>query len=360
MALLTPLGRLNEIDIDCSNTQMRLLSMDKHRLLEGLVVEALVEGILSRLEAHGAMILPLSLVRAGRRGRQIAWWLWAHRPDAEVDQLFEALSSCHPRTVVRCRYDRARRDFLIDGYGGHDGVALQTFLGQLCQKRELEFRRPDQEVCERLRTTRAFWRMTECRVGIDMFHDIVLQRLYKNCALAPFFDWLWDIDTLLRLPGGQRVQLEIKHKYPYQGRNGLCFGINKGQVATMRALAESGIDTFHVILVKPWWDRETGPGYLTQDHAHQDRVLLIGHYLDRDGLKRLSREADGASGRSESLYGRRAQAHKAIAAARFVVLGTLADSAETLARNLLAGALRQPLPRLTDECLRKHRRGPGD
>lgn len=359
MALLTPLGRLNEIDIDCPNTQMRLLSMDKHRLLEGLVVEALVEGILARLEAHGAMILPLSLVRAGRRGRQIAWWLWAHQPAGEIDAVFDALSGRHPRAVVRCRYDRALQDFLIDGYGGYNGVALQAFLGQLCQKRELEFRRPDPDVCERLRTTRAFWRMTECRVGIDMFHDIVLHRLYKNCALAPFLDWLWDIDTILQLPNGQRIQLEIKHKYPYQGRGGLCFGLNKGQVMTMLALADCGIDTFHVILVKSWWDRETGPGYLTQDHAHQDRVLLIGHYLDRDGLKRLSREADGASGRSESLYGRRAQAHKAIAAARFVVLGTLADSAETLARNLLAGALRQPLPRLTDECLRKHRRGPG-
>lgn len=360
MALLTPLGRLNEIDIDCSNTQMRLLSMDKHRLLEGLVVEALVEGILSRLEAHGAMILPLSLVRAGRRGRQIAWWLWAHQPAEEIDAVFDALSARHPRAVVRCRYDQTRRDFLIERYPDLEDTSLQAFLTRLCRKRSLEFRHPDPDVCETLRTTRAFWRMTECRVGIDMFHDIVLHRLYKNCALAPFLDWLWDIDTILQLPSGQQIQLEIKHKYPYQGRGGLCFGINKGQVMTMQALAESGIDTFHVILVKPWWNRETGPGYLTQDHAHQDRVLLIGHYLDRDGLKRLSREADGASGRSESLYGRRAQAHKAIAAARFVVLGTLADSAETLARNLLAGALRQPLPRLTDECLRKHRRGPGD
>ncbi|ARS52492.1 hypothetical protein [Kushneria konosiri] len=359
MALMTPLGRLDTLDIDCPNTQMTLLSMDKHRLLEGLVVEALIEGILSRLEAHGAVILPLSLVRAGRRGRQTAWWLWAHRPMDDTDALFDALSVRHPRAVVRCHYDRGRRDFLIERYPGHDGSPLQAFLMRLCQKGSLDFRHPDPDVCEALRTTRAFWRMTECRVGIDMFHDIVLHRLYKNCVLAPFFDWLWDIDTILQLPNGQQIQLEIKHKYPYQGRGGLCFGINKGQVMTMQALAESDIDTFHVILVKPWWDRATGPGYLTQDHAHQDQVLVIGHYLDLDALKALSRAVDGESGITESLYGRRAQAHKGIAAAQFVLIGTLADSAETLARNLLAGALRQPLPRLTDECLRKHRRGPG-
>lgn len=357
MALQTPLGSLDTLDIADPSTQRDILMRDKHRLLEGLVVEEVFRGILGRLSDQGARSLPLSLVRAASRGRTDAWFIWEHdRGDNSAAKLHALLEHSYYNRVVTCRYHPEQCDFLIERYGQLQGRPLQELLGQ---RRNVQpsYGMPEQSVRDTERLMESIYRLKGSRADFDMFGEVVLHRLFKNYALSAYLDWVWDTDNIIELPDGRFIQLEIKHKFPYpvNGQWPLKFGINTGQVTTMKRLSEAGIDTFHLILVKPRWEDRTGTGYLTQDVANMDRVMLIGRYLDAETLEGLDHAAQQASGKTESYAGNRRQNFKPVLASAFVNLGTLADGADRLGANILAGMQRRPLPQVRDGDLREKR-----
>lgn len=357
MALQTPLGSLDTLDIADPATQRAILMRDKHRLLEGLVVEEVFRGILGRLSEQGARSLPLSLVRAASRGRPDAWFIWNQKKvDNSADRLHSLLEQRYRDRVVTCCYHPEQRDFLIERYRQLQGHPLQALLGQYRQVPP-SFRMPEQDVRDTERLMESIYRLKGSRADFDMFEEVVLHRLFKNFVLSAYFDWVWDTDNILELPDGRFVQLEIKHKFPYpvKGHGPLKFGINTGQVTTMKRLSEGGVDTFHLILVKPRWEDRTGTGYLTQDVANMDRVMLIGRYLDAETLEGLDHAAQKASGKTESYAGNQQQNFKPVPVSGFVNLGTLADGADRLGARILAGMQRRDLPLVRDEDLREKR-----
>lgn len=357
MALQTPLGSLDTLDITAPSTQRDILMRDKHRLLEGLVVEEVFRGILDRLSDQCARSLPLSLVRAASRGRADAWFIWNHESsDDSATKLHDLLEQSYRNRVVSSRYYPEQRDFMIDRYRQYKGFPLQDLLGKHRNVQPF-FEIPDQNVRDADRLMQSIYGLKGARADFDMFNEVVLHRLFKNCALSAYFRWVWDTDNIIELPDGRFIQLEVKHKYPFP-KNGnwpLKFGINTGQVNTMKRLSEAGIDTFHLILVKPRWEDSTSPEYLIRDIASRDKVLLIGRYLDAETLESIEQSAQQTSGKTESYSGNQAQDYKPVLASGFVHLGTLDDRVEDLGANILAGMQRRPLPPVRDEDLREKR-----
>lgn len=352
MALLTPLGSLDLLDTGKWEVQKDLLSMDKHRLLEGLAIEGTMDSIFQQMTALGARPLPLSLLRAAQRGNKPnSWWIWNHLPgDKGAERLFDMIEHRHPRGVMLCVYDEEQRDFIISRYFKRVGESVQKRLMSQRRVTKPAFAQPVPLLQEVERVLTAFFRMKDSSYERDMFKDVVLHRLYKNCAIQPFYDYLWDIDTILQLPNGRLVQLEIKHKFP-GGRDTLFFGLNDGQVRTMLELARCGIDTFHINVVKPYWDSHTSTGYLLNDPTIRDNILVVGHYLDREKLEELARARSGSSGKTESLYGNKKQGFKSIPVTDFVRIGTLHEIITSGPAPILKGANRELLPALTEQEL---------
>lgn len=357
MALLTPLGPLDQLDIENWEVQKDLLSMDKHRLLEGLAIEGTMDSIFKGMPPYGARPLPLSLLRSVQRGRPNSWWIWNHEPrDPGASRLFDMLESRNPKSVMMCDYDESQRDFVISRYFKRIGESVQKRL--MAQRRlgTPSFESPAPLLQETLRVLTAFFRITEGTHDRDMFRDVVLHRLFKNCAIQPFYDFLWDIDTILEMPDGRLVQLEIKHKYP-GGRDSLFFGLNDGQVRTMLELAKCGIDTFHINVVKPYWDSNSSTGYLMNDPSIRNNILVAGHYLDQQRLELISKGRSGKSGETESLYGKKRQPFKSIPVTEFVRIGTLQEIIAAGPAPILAGANLDTLPPLTQQELLEKRLG---
>lgn len=355
MALLTPLGPLDSLETGNWETQKNLLSMDKHRLLEGLAIEGTMNSIFQQMPALGAKPLPLSLLRAAQRGKPHSWWIWNHSPrDLGAHKLYDLLEQRASKRVVLCDYNEDQCDFIISRYFKRVGESVQKRLMFQRGEKNPTFSRPAPLLQEFERLLTAFFRIKDGPYNQDMFNDVVLHRLFKNCAIQPFYDFLWDIDTILELPNGRLVQLEIKHKFP-GGRDTLFFGLNDGQVRTMLELARCGIDTFHINIIKPYWNSNTSTGYLLNDLSIRDNVLVAGHYLERETLEELDRAKSGNSGKSESFYGNKGQGFKFIPATDFVRIGTLNDIFHSGPARILAGAERKELPPLTKQELLEKR-----
>ena len=355
MALLTPLGPLDRLETGNWEVQKDLLSMDKHRLLEGLAIEGTMNSIFQQMPTLGATPLPLSLLRTAQRGKPDLWWIWNHSPgEPGANKLFEMLEQKNPKRVVLCDYDENQHDFIITRYFKRTGESIQKRLMNQRRVKDPDFVRPAPLLQEVERVLTAFFRIKDGSYDRDMFNDVVLHRLFKNCAIQPFYHYLWDIDTILELPNGRLVQVEIKHKFP-GGRDTLFFGLNDGQVKTMLELARCGIDTFHINVVKPYWDSNTSTGYLLNDPSIRNNVLVVGHYLNQEKLEGLVKAKSGSSGKSESLYGNKGQNFKSIPVTDFVRIGTLNEIIDSGPVRILAGAERKKLPPLTKQELLEKR-----
>jgi hypothetical protein len=216
------------------------------------------------------------------------------------------------------------------------------------------FSSPDENIVNLDRSEAAVWANVQSNFGNPeaFFKNALLHRLFKNFALQPYFQSLWDIDNIVELNTGEYFQLEVKHKFPYDKRGEpLQFGINTGQIRCMQDLALRGINTLHIIMVKPLWDKNVGSGYLMNNFELRPHVYILAKLLDRAAIQALlSRQASG-SGYGQSLTGTHNQKVRYLRASEFQRIGTLDDSSASLSNNLylaLKGELSSPV---TDDML---------
>lgn len=357
MSLITSVGPLADLDIDSVDQLKSILAQDKTRMLEGLVIERVFQQYLGSLASRGIVTLPISLVRAKRRkSRQGVWWIWDHGgAAADADVLQQRLEMGSEESVIQCLYDSEQRNFLVKRWKERSNFPLQQFLLKKRKLSEPVFLAPDESVKDQLRAESAFWSGIFGHDARRLFNDVVLHRLFKNCAIQPFFDYLWDIDNLVRLPCGTFLQLEVKHKYPYQGRRGLRFGINRGQLLAMKELASRGINTLHLIMVKPRWIKDTGTTYLLQNGAERKRVMMIAHYLDQESIEQALHQERGWSSREESWTGQTQVTNGVIPVSKFQLLGTPDDPFDQVAHNIGLAMTNQLDSPVTDELLKSNR-----
>lgn len=363
MSLLTPFGPLRDIPLDnIEQLKEILIRSDKSRMLEGLVIEAVFNEYLGKLVAQGIDVLPVSLVRTltvkekPKKKFVKSWWVWEHsltgQAAANLCHILAPSSGQH-EFLFDCYYDEIIRDFFIKKWGGQTNIPIQSFMLKNRGHKDPQFRIPSESVIDENRSQQAFWAGISSHYSDDLFKHVVLHRLFKNCAIQPFFDGVWDIDSLARLPDSSLMQLEVKHKYPYIDKNSgkLYFGINNGQLKVMQDLARRGIKTLHMIMVKPIWDKNIGTGYLLNRIGDRKNVLLLAKLLDAGTLRQILSRQSWQTGAEQSFTGKDGQKARYVGASEFQLLGTLDDPVDAVARNIAlaaTGALNQPV---TDQLL---------
>lgn len=363
MSLLTPFGSL--LDIPLNNIEQLkeiLVRSDKSRMLEGLVIEAVFNEYLGKLVTQGIDVLPVSLVRTltvkekPQKKFVKSWWVWDHSETGQA-----AADLCHllapspgqGEFLFDCYYDEMTRDFFIKKWGEQTNIPIQSFMLEKRRQSAPRFRIPSESVIDESRSQQAFWAGISSHYSGDLFKQVVLHRLFKNCAIQPFFNGVWDIDSLARLPDNALMQLEVKHKFPrIEKKSGkLSFGINNGQLRVMQDLASRGIKTLHMILVKPIWNKNLGTGYLLNRIGDRKNVLLLAKVLDAGTLHQIRSTQSWQTGAEQSFTGEDGQKARYVGASEFQLLGTLDDPVDTVARNIAlaaTGSLNQPV---TDQLL---------
>src|SRR5690554_3899025 len=319
MSLLTPFGPLCDIPLDnIERLKEILVRSDKSRMLEGLVIEAVFNEYLGKLVAQGIDVLPVSLVRTltvkkkPKKKFVNSWWVWDHSETGQA-----AADLCHllapasgqDEFLFDCYYDEMSRDFFIKKWREQSNIPIQSFMLEKRRDPAPRFRIPSESVIDENRSQQAFWAGISSHYSDDLFKQVVLHRLFKNCAIQPFFDGVWDIDSLARLPDNSLMQLEVKHKFPYVQRDtgSLTFGINNGQLQVMQDLARRGIKTLHMIMVKPIWDKNLGTGYLLNRIGDRKNVLLLAKLLDVDTLRQIRSRQSWQTGAEQSFTGKDGQ-----------------------------------------------------
>lgn len=363
MSLLTPFGPLRDIPLDnIEQLKEMLVLSDKSRMLEGLVIEAVFNEYLGKLVDQGIDILPVSLVKTltvkqkPKKNFVNSWWVWDHsetgQASADLCHIL-APSSGQDQFLFNCYYDEMGRDFFFKKVGEQIDIPIQAFMLEKRRHSAPQFRIPSKSVIDENRSQQAFWGGISSYYSDDLFRRVVLHRLFKNCAIQPFFDGVWDVDSLARLPGNSLMQLEVKHKFPYFGKASglLYFGINNGQLQLMYDLARRGIKTLHMIMVKPIWDKDLGAGYLLNKIGGRKNVLLLAKLLDAGTLSQIRSRKSWATGAEQSFTGEGEQRARYVGATEFQLLGTLDDPVDAVARNIAlaaSGNLNQPV---TDQLL---------
>lgn len=339
MSLITPFGNLSEVDIDdISTLQEILLRSEKSKLLEGIVIERVFENYIQALEKFDIRALPASLVKSfNSRKKATAWWVCDHSENGDVFRVLdENLTKRKNHYVLPFQFCTEVSDFLVENWNGRETFSVQGALMKDRGVSSLEITPPDGKVVDELRSQQAIWALLSNMNARQLFEKVVLPRLFKNFAVQPFFNGTWDTDNLLQV-GGRTIALEVKHKFPRVGNEGdpLLFGINVGQLITIRDLASIGINTLHMIMVKPKWDPTKRSEYLLNNINERRNVILLAKLIDTEEVSNIMQRDVFPSGIRQSITGRDEQKVRYLRCDEFNVLGTMDDTVEDIARNIL-------------------------
>lgn len=344
MSLITPMGPLDRLELESDDCLQSLLRHDKHQMLEGLIVEGYFRQFVEMLHNIGIITLPIALVKSSykdpvRGWKKPAWWLWIY------DEKFQDTISLKERlyskrhVLIECTYDRIDFDFILDSWNYQKvKEPVQQYMMKKRNIPKLQYHAPAERVSNDKRYMQAFWGGLKGIYNERLFNDVVLHRLFKNCVISPFFTALWDVDNIVSFADGRLMQFEVKHKYPFYRNNRLCFGLNFGQLNVMKDLANMGINTLHMVMVKPKWNDELSPGYLLQDPSLRNKVLLIAYRIDSKQLDELGKRNCETSDYKTSFDGNKKLKYIDVPVEKFHVIGTLDTSIAKLAQNIVLAA----------------------
>lgn len=108
-----------------------------------------------------------------------------------------------------------------------------------------------------------------------------IQRRFMNCLLGPHLgrDGT-DLDAMVKTPDGKLRCVEFKRKYPAMGEHKF-FGLDVWpHVNTVRTLASIGIESLHVILVGPIWEKRQSPVGWLNDRSLDPHWTWLAASLD--------------------------------------------------------------------------------
>ncbi len=352
----TPWGRLADLDAADRELAFRILSHDKHQLLEGLVVENTFDQILQPLaEARPPQLqrLDIETVVVDAR-RETGRWLalvWVRRATDGLGRYLFALERVAQVHLVEFREGEFLATERSGGKRAGGALPLQELLGGLSGRRPI-FPQVDLTVRDADRQRAAFWGyLSDTYKGSRLWNEVVLFRLFINFGIQPFFRGVWNLDRIC-LCGERLWMLEAKHKYPF-GRQVLRFGINDGELAMMRLAAEAGIATLYALIVKPKWSKDLGSMYLHSDLGMRSRAAVIGKVMDSRAIAAAERTVGGRSPAHTSISGTGSLSYKSVPAGAFSFLGSFADGRETLSESILELLQGRNVPSVADGMLRR-------
>lgn len=372
----TPLGFFPEdFEINDFEQKIKLLREEKHQLLEGLIIEFVaqkyIEAIASSTDLKVldvAVLITLGYNTNGDAQYGSFTWKRSNNDITALIKIFQKLNTNCDKTTYICKEHNYK--FYITKPNSSIWKPLQTYLRNRRNESIEQIKFPiinsaskninRQESSIRGKLEQAFQK--------NFTKDVLLSRVFKNYLIQPFFKSAWDLDRIFTYKKNL-WEFELKHKYPIDnydyfletGRpdhdRSLCFGINKGQAKLTAMLAKQGMNTLHLILVKPRWTDSLDPGYMFIDDDAKEKTLIIGTILDSVKMDSIIGDAKDAPTKT-SFSGSRKAPYYQIPRSFFHVIGHYSDNRNILApriQALLDGSFLSPLTTkiLLDNCLER-------
>ena len=359
--MITPWGELEILQLNDADTQKTVLFYEKAQLLEGLVVEQVLDQILSSTAAvEGIRPVPVELVIAKSRGTSKgSAFVWIHQQTAEVVPLLDCL--CQRYATWPIIFDASKREFLTSATPHERGRPIAFTIKLQDQMRLYTGRAPaftaiSASVRDASRQEQAFWGFLVGAYGDRLTECVLLPRILKNFGIQAFFDWVWDVDRLfLTVGSGTFWAMEIKHKFPIP--SDCSFGLNTGEFRLLQDLSGIGIRCLHVVAVKPYWDKDRSSQYLFNDMAAREHVLLLACEIDRNIAEAMQRGGSATSGGHTTFTGSGTLTFYRLPADRFHKVGLLASTVERNAAGFASMLLGQSAPFTSPAEIRGHRMG---
>lgn len=368
-----------EFDITDFDKQVEFLREEKHQLLEGLTIEFVAQQLIEHIALNEDfkildVVTLITKSKLSEDTNQYCSFIWA-RDNNNIDDLLKVFQNmadgCHQTTFI-CR--ELDFKFYVTKPNSTQWKPLQYFLRSkrnLCLK-DIKFPIVHNDSKIIARQESSIRGKLKQAFQNNFIKDVILPRVFKNHIIQPFFRSAWDLDRLFRYKNNL-WEFELKHKYPIQNYEyfsnkgnpdhplSLSFGINEGQAQLVQMLAKQGMNTLHLILVKPRWTDTIDPGYIFLDEDAKEKTLIIGTVLDEKkissillGLKKKSPPKTSYSGTADTIYYR-------IPRNFFQVIGFYSEGRQTLSpriNSLLDGTLDHPLTtkKLLDNCIERNER----
>lgn len=357
--MITPWGELKNLRLTDADTQKTMLFYEKAQLLEGLVVEQVLDQILRRTALmEGVRPVPVELVVARSRGTSKgSAFVWIHQQTAEVVPLLDRL--CQRYATWPIIYDERQKEFLTSakphapGSSVTSAVRLQEKMMQYTG-RSPTFTAVAAGLRDVSRQEQAFWGFLVGAYGDRLTECVLLPRILKNFGIQSFFDWVWDVDRLFLTVGtGTFWAMEIKHKFPIP--SDCSFGLNTGEFRLLQDLSGIGIRCLHVIAVKPYWDKERSSQYLFNDMAAREHVLLLACEIDSDIAEGAQRGGSSTSGGHTTFTGTGTLNFYRLPASRFHKVGMLSATVEQNAAGFAAMLFGKPMTFTSAAEVKSHR-----
>lgn len=350
----TPLGTLRDLDLSNHEVCARVLALDKHQLVEGLVFESYFDQyLLSLTDASGAKVQLVDVDTAVVQlpyNEGLGAFVWARSRGPGLGRYLEALA----RQMRVWLIEYTDGDFFaapfVNGQLQTPGRPLQNVAADVAHSTLPRFQEIETGVRNQLRMNQSFWGYLSERHGRQLGFNVVLPRIFLNWGIQPWFRQLWNVDRIF-LYGDQLWHFEIKHKYPMKSRTGLSFGINDGELRLMQHLIGCGLRSMHTLIVKPYWDNSFGSMYLQNDLKARGRAAVIGREMSCTDIEAALKGIGGKSGAHTSFSGRSNVSFRSFSASGFHRFGLLGDDYQEVARRIFAHMVSGDQPKCEDSDL---------
>jgi hypothetical protein len=223
---------------------------------------------------------------------------WNACDDAMLARLvaFRAEPYKRETVVFRVRYEPVHNEFIASRYTGSawkDWEKLETVIARLPLRKGARPVRPMDNIDPASASTAFDWLRKS-----DLHQELVglsIQRRFMNCVLGPGLGMDGtDLDAVVLTPSGDVRCVEFKRKYPAMGAN-KSFGLDKRpHVATVETMGQMNINTLHIILVGPKWDKVESPVTWLNDSRLDPYWTWLAADLNGDAFERASLRTVGS------------------------------------------------------------------
>lgn len=356
-------GNLSSLDTSNTELMAEILRWDKHTIPEGYIAENLVEQILERV-SDGQSIRQLK-VHTSIAVKPKEWkyhaFVWTEEAADAIIPYLDVLARRYSVYVVR--YDSNQKEFYSTetpykvgsrsklNYSPMQDV-LQSITGTCPNFPSLQ--PPADSVRNTIRHNQAIWGFLSVLYRKDIFTSAVLPRIFMNFGPGLYFGLSWDVDRVYMVNGKVMI-LEVKHKDPFPHSRPRHFGINSGSLSLLDNLCAGGAGCYHLVLVKPVWDKEVSSMYLLGNLEAREKAVLVGCEITKDKINRIKTGGTKQSGEDTSFTGNYKQDYLSIPVTDFRMIGSLSapvSDNSTRIREALTGIT---LPGLTSEELVRRR-----
>lgn len=334
----TPFGLLKDLDLRDHGTCARILSEDKHQLIEGLVFESCFDQyLLSLTEETGQTFqmvdVDTAVVSLPGQNAGVAAFVWARSRGNGLGRYLQALNSRMPVWFVEFLEGEFVAIKCIDGELRGEKLPLQEVTSVTGRRTGSSFSKIQNEVRDRNRINQSFWGYLSERHGSELGVNVVLSRIFLNWGIQPWFRHVWNVDRVF-LSENQLWHFEIKHKFPMDRGGRLSFGINDGELRLIQHLVECGLRSMHTLIVKPHWSKEVGSMYLLNDLKARNRAAVIGREMTKVDIEAALSGNAGRSGADTTYTGRGTVSFRSFPASSFHKFGRLGYDYREVARRI--------------------------